>query len=100
MLSRAGGADLDDPETQIRANQFLRYRGRGWFEELIDEVRDGSECELARERAGRGANGRLALRTSCAKTECDCRQIEFVDDHISDWKEAGSALAKTARRDG
>ena len=39
------------------------------------------------------------MRDRCQRDECNCRQIEFVDEHATDWRRAGEGLASNARRD-
>lgn len=81
-------------ELQVRAEQFLRVRADVLFELDIEEVRDGSECMLAKETAAtHPQSGEWSLRTMCRRQECDCQQIQLTDAQAARIDAAASALA-------
>lgn len=87
-----------DTTVDIRARQFLRVLSRKMFETQIDEVRDSSECGLARNEVFRDRTGKHVLVDRCKKTDAICRQDQFLEERRPDADKAAAALAGAARR--
>lgn len=97
LLSMLSGGETSTETLGIRARTFLRSESKALFEAGLDDVRDGSECGLARE-VPRRKKGRWELKTLCKKAECQCRQDDFLEGRLADARSAASALdVDTAR---
>jgi hypothetical protein len=79
-------------ELRTRAQQLLRTGSQELFEHHLDEVRDGSECGLARNRPETGGGGRLKLVDTCKRTDDICRQDQFVAENEGSWAAASQGL--------
>lgn len=87
----ADSRDLDD--IQLRAEQYLRSRADVLFELDIDEVRNGSDCMLAKEQASQDRRtGRWSIKTQCRRADCVCDQVAFTDGQASRIEAAAAAL--------
>src|SRR5205823_2877705 len=64
----------------------------------IDDVRDGSECGLARNQVFQDSRGRWLLVDRCKKTDRICREDQFLEDHRARASTAAEALADRAPR--
>jgi hypothetical protein len=81
-------------EIELRAERFLRSTADVLFELDVADVRNASNCMLARERVGRDVRtGEWKIRTKCSRTECDCDQIAFTDANAAQIDDAIAALA-------
>ena len=85
---------------KLRAEQLLRYRSKVMFDHHLDDVRDGSECGLARNEVKRGPDGRYRLVDTCKRTDEICRQRDFIEERRALWRTASEGLLKHASRDG
>jgi hypothetical protein len=85
-------------ELRLRARQVLRSSSKQMFEHYLDEVRDGSECGLARNEVETVRGGRLVLVDKCKRTDVICRQDNFISENLGDWSSASQGLAKHSRR--
>jgi hypothetical protein len=92
-----GAESADVFEIEIRAEQFLRTRADALFELDVDEIRDGSECMLAKESAHQEVvSGRWWIRQICKREECDCNQVAFTDSEAARVDQAAAALAASS----
>jgi hypothetical protein len=82
-----------DLTVAAKARAFLRTGSRVRFEYRIDDIRDGSGCQLARNEVGRDQDGRLALEWRCAKREMICDQLNFISARAASYRAVGGALA-------
>lgn len=92
-----GQKDTDPALIDLEARMFLRSRSEVLFAHRIDTVRDGSQCQLAREQAQEDRHGHFRLLDKCKKDECQCRQDQFLEEHRSRVADAADAL--TAREE-
>jgi hypothetical protein len=89
---------IDPGEIELRAAAMLRYRSASMFETQIDEIRDGSECGLARNVVVRDSGGRWAEaqpetgRDRCKKDDTICRQDDDLGSKLDRLEAAGRAL--------
>ena len=91
-------AQSRDLETlPIRAEIFLRSGAEELFKYGLDEIRDGSECGLAREPVVIDPSGRLTLRRMCRKAECVCVQPAFLEGRKDEVDAAATALRSHPR---
>jgi hypothetical protein len=87
------GANQLGPDLPIRARALLRYQSKSYFNHLIDDVRDGSECGLAAKTVRRGTGGRLELQDTCVKTDDEiCSQFGFLNSKKGELERVGAAL--------
>ncbi len=93
------GSASDLGEIELRAQTFLRSRSIALFMAGLDEVRDGSECQLAREQAKQTRRGDWELKTQCRKHECQCRQEHFLAAQANRVGLAATALTQSSRSD-
>jgi hypothetical protein len=91
VLAMLAGGECNTQTLGIRARTFLRSQSRALFEVGLAEIRDGSECGLARELP-RLSSGRWELTIMCKKAECECRQPKFLESQSSRAKHAADAL--------
>ncbi|HET7483816.1 MAG TPA: hypothetical protein VFJ64_00400 [Solirubrobacterales bacterium] len=85
-------------ELQLRAQQILRCGSKQMFMHHIQEVRDGSECGLAKNEVRRGRDGRYALIDRCKRTDEICRQDQYVQDELPRWEGASQGLVDHSNR--
>lgn len=97
VLAMLSGQSLDLDTLRLRAEVFLRSGADELFRHRLDEVRDASECGLAREDASLDSHGRWTLRRMCKKTECVCVQPQLLEDRRDDVSAIGAALRNDAR---
>jgi hypothetical protein len=93
----AGEAAFDAGEVQTRALALLRYQSRALFGVGIDEVRDGSECGLARKVVARRKGKRVLINAEnesdrCKKTDVICRQDADLEGKLVGLRAAAAAL--------
>lgn len=93
-----GNRSVSSSELRLRARQILRNSSREMFEHYLDEVRDGSECGLARNQVEPVQGGRLVLVDKCKRTDQICRQDQFISEHLDDWKRSSVALTSHSGR--
>jgi hypothetical protein len=97
----AGEDPLDAEVVQIRAQALLRYKSLALFHHQINEVRDSSQCGLARNRVFVRRNRRELLnpqtgRLRCKKTDTICRQDHALGDCVTALRAASQALLKSS----
>lgn len=85
-------------ELQLRATQLLRSGSEQMFTQLVQEVRNGSDCGLAKNEVKRGRDGRYSLVDQCRRDEEICRQDRYVDDGLPKWRSASQGLVAHAER--
>lgn len=91
----AGGKrQVNVTELRTRSQQLLRTGSQELFEHHLDEVRDSSECGLARNRVEASRGGRLKLIDTCKRTDDICRQDQFVAENEGSWAAASQGLAE------
>jgi hypothetical protein len=95
----AGGETaLDLDYMEIRAETLLRYEADTLFHHQIDDVRDGSECGLARNVVRQDSKGRREYVNPttgsewCKKGDTICIQDQALDKKTSELEAAGKAL--------
>ena len=98
---------IDPSMLQLRAQTFLRSTAEELFRAGLGEIRDGSECGLARREVSIDNKGRRSLDMQCRKAECVCRQPEFLEDNrpgidqvASDLQNASGSQNDSLRRLG
>lgn len=87
VLSHISGGEtaIDLDLMQIRAGQLLRFGADELFRHQVDDVRDGSECGLARNVVRGDKAGALELvnpvtgSDRCKKTDAICRQADDLE---------------------
>jgi hypothetical protein len=98
VLAMLAGGELTTDTLGIRARTFLRSQSRALFEASVDDVRNGSDCGLAKELP-RLRSGQWELKTTCKKTECECRQPDFLSDQSPRGERAARALDDPGARE-
>jgi len=96
MLS-AGG--VFDGNVATRARLVIRTLSRKCFERQINDIRDGSECGLARNEATEDADGVWTLVKRCKKGDQICRQVDFIEERVARAEVAATALKTTSPAD-
>lgn len=84
-------------ELDLRARQILRSGSQEMFMHHVDEVRDGSECGLARNEV-KMSGGRFVLVERCKRSDQICRQDRFIAQHLEEWEGASRGLISHATR--
>jgi hypothetical protein len=97
----AGDEALDAELVEMRAQSLLRYRSHALFHHQIDEVRDSSECGLARNRVVSHKGKRELLnpdtnKDRCKKTDTICRQDAALGAKVTELESAADALSKSS----
>jgi hypothetical protein len=100
ILSMLAGGNrrVSTAELRLRARQVLRATSKEMFEHHLDEIRDGSECGLARNRVQPVRGGRLVLVDKCKRTDQICRQDRFIEEQSADWTSSSKGLIDHAER--
>jgi hypothetical protein len=96
----AGEDPLDAELVQIRAQALLRYKSLALFHHQVNEVRDSSQCGLARNcvvfhRGKRQLLNHDTGRDRCKKTDTICRQDDALGAKTTGLKRAADALSKS-----
>jgi hypothetical protein len=99
VLSMLSAGGVIDANIETRARYMIRTGARKLFERQINEIRDESECGLARNEATEDADGVWALVTRCKKGEKICRQDDFIEERVSRAEAAATALKTTSPAD-
>jgi hypothetical protein len=81
-------------ELRIRAQRLLRFSSKEMFLHKIKEVRNGSDCGLAKNEVKQGRDGRYSLVDRCRRKDEICRQDRFVEECRDKWKAASEGLVK------
>jgi hypothetical protein len=80
-----------------RLDDFQRIRQRAMFRALIDTVRDGTNCDVAR-RGTRMRDGKWHYRPTCTKTDDICDQPSFLKANMDRARNAAAALETSNRK--
>jgi hypothetical protein len=94
----AGDGPFDPDLMEIRAETLLRYEADELFKDHIDDVRDGSQCGLARNVVRQDSKGRLEYVNPatgsewCRKSDTICIQDEDLGTKAAQLEDAGKAL--------
>lgn len=81
---------------EMRARDFQRIRSRAMFHAGVDEIRDGTDCSVARRRPKPSLGG-WRYRPTCKKTEDICQQVGFLRENLDRARTAASALVGSSR---
>lgn len=95
----AGGSNtLSLVDLEIRADALIRFESDTLFRWYVDDVRDASECGLARNEVRADTAGRFALvnpvtdREECRKSDDICRQADDLGTKVDGLNAAAAAL--------
>jgi hypothetical protein len=91
MLTR--GSKTLDATVRLKLRAFLRSGSRQRFNHRIAVVRDGSQCQLARNEVFRDRDGAYKLVWRCAKGDSICEQEVFVTSRENEYRSVGQHLA-------
>ena len=90
--------DSNPIELRLRAQQLLRCGSEQMLMHHVREVRDGSQCGLAKKEVEQRRDGRYALVDKCKRTDEICRQDQHVQDQLETWQRASSGLVNSDRK--
>jgi hypothetical protein len=90
--------DSSPTELRLRALQLLRCGSAQMFAHHVQEVRNGSDCGLAKNEVRRGRDGRYSLVDKCQRKEEICRQDQYIEDDVAAWQSASKGLVEHSSR--
>jgi hypothetical protein len=98
VLTMLSGDGTIDANVTTRARTMIRTLSRKLFERQINDIRDASECGLARNEATEDKHGNWTLVKRCKKGDKICRQDDFIHDHLARAQDAADALIAKSER--